>query len=83
MQRITKLCTKLRSSLTTKINRLILEAMAITQEEFIMAKEDTMVEVDTIAKVNIRTILQEGQDAGYFTKKIILAQTILTKIELT
>ena len=55
----------------TKISRLILEAMVITQEEVIMVKEDTMVEVDTTAKVDIRTILQEGKDVGYVTKKII------------
>ena len=55
----------------TKITRLILEAMAITQEEVIMVEEDTMIEEDTTIKVDIRTILQEGQDAGYATKKII------------
>ena len=68
MQRITELCTKLRSSLTTKISRLILEAMTTTQEQVIMVEEDTMVEVDTITKVDIKTILQEGQDVGYVIK---------------
>ena len=48
-----------------------------------MVEEDTMVEVGTTAKVDIRTILQEGKDVGYVTKKIISAQIVLTKIELT
>ncbi|CAF4353223.1 unnamed protein product, partial [Adineta steineri] len=55
----------------TKISRLILEAIAITQEEVITVEEDTMVEEDTTTKVDIKTILQEGQDVGYATKKII------------
>ena len=66
----------------TKISRLILEAMAITQEEVITDEEDTMVEEDTTTKVDIKTILQEGQDAGYVTKRTILVQIALTKIEL-
>ena len=67
----------------TKIGRLILEAMAITQEEVIKVEEDTMVEEDKTTKVDIRTILQEGQDVGYATKKIISVQIVLIKIELT
>ena len=55
--------------------------MATTQEEVIMVEEDTIVEVDT--RVDIRTILQEGQDARYATKKIILEHIVLIKIELT
>ena len=69
MQRITDLCTKLRSSLTTKISQLTLEAMATTQEEVIMVEEDKMVEVDTT--VDIRKTIQEGKDVGYATNKII------------
>ena len=57
--------------------------MAITQEEVITTDEDTMVEEDTTIKINIRIILQEGQDAGYDTKKIIWVQIVLIKIELT
>ena len=67
----------------TKINQLILEIMAITQEEVITVEVDTMDEEDTITKVDIKTILQEGQDVGYVTKKIISMQIVLTKIELT
>jgi hypothetical protein len=55
----------------TKISRLTLEEMATTQEEAIMDEEDTMVEVGTINKVDIKTTLQEGQDVGYAIKKII------------
>ena len=47
--------------------------MATTQEEAIMVEEDTMVKVDTTTKFDIKTILQEGQDVGYVTKKIISA----------
>lgn len=83
MQRITELCTKLRSSQTTKISQLILEAMAITQEEVITIEEDTMVKEDTPTKVDIKSILQQGQDVGYDTKKIISMQIVLIKIELT
>ena len=83
MQRITELRTKMRLSQMTIINRLILEAMAITQEEVIMVDEDTMVEEDTTIKVNIKKNLQEGQDVGYGTKKIISMQIVLIKIELT
>ena len=43
--------------------------MATTQEEVIMVGEDTTIEVDTT--VDIRTTLQEGEDARYATKKII------------
>ena len=71
MQKITELCIKLRSSRTTKIRRLILEAMAITQDEIITVEEDTMVEEDTTTKVDIRAILQEGQDVGYVKKRTI------------
>ena len=77
MQRITELCTKQRLFRKTKISRLILEAMDITQEEVITVKEDTTIKVD------IRIILQEGQDARYATKKIILVQIVLTRRELT
>ena len=84
MKRITGLFIKLKSSRTTKISRLILEVMAITQKEVITVKKDTMVEEDTTTKVDINTILvQEGQDVGYVTKKIIPVQIVLTKIELT
>lgn len=57
----------------TKISRLILEAMAIIQEDVIM------VEQDTITKFNIKTTLKEGQDAGYVTKNIISVQIVLRK----
>ena len=83
MQRIIELCTKLRSSLKTKISRLILEAMATTREEVIMVEEDTTIKVDTTDKVNIRATLQEGQDVGSITKRIISAQIVLTRIEST
>ena len=83
MQRITKLFIKLKSSRTTKVSRPILEIMAITQEEVITIEEDTMVKEDTTTKVDIKTIIQEGQDVGYATKKIILVQIVLIKIELT
>ena len=56
--------------------------MAITQEEVIMAEEYTMVEDDTITKVDIKTILQEGQDARYVSKRTISVQISLTKIKL-
>ena len=45
--------------------------MSTAQEEAIMVEEDTMVKVDTTTKFDIKTILQEGQDVGYATKKII------------
>ena len=67
----------------TKINRLILEAVAIAQDKVITIKEDTMVEVDTTMKVDIKKILQEGQDVGYAKNKIISLQIVLIKIELT
>ena len=67
----------------TKISQLILEAMAITQEEVIAVEEDTIVEEDTTIKVDIKTILQECQDARCATKKIILVHIVLIKIELT
>ena len=56
--------------------------MAITQEEVRMVKADTMVEEDTITKVDIKTILQEGEDDGYVTKRTISVHIALTKIEL-
>ena len=67
----------------TKISRLILEAMAITQEKVITVKANTMVKEDTTTKVDIKTILQKGQDVGYATKKIISVHIVLIKIELT
>ena len=82
MQRIAKFFIKLKLSQMTKVSRPILEVMAITQEEVIMVEVDTMVEEDTITKVDIKTILQEGQDVGYVTKRIISVQIALTKIEL-
>ena len=57
--------------------------MVITQEEVITVEVDTMVEEDTTTKVDIRTVLQEGQDVGYATKKIISVQIVLIKIEFT
>lgn len=57
--------------------------MAITQEEVITVEADTIVKEDKTTKVDIKTILQEGQDAGYVTKKIISVQIVLTKIELS
>ena len=56
--------------------------MAITQEDVITVGADTMVEEDTITKVDIKTNLQEGQDAGYATKRTISIQIALTNIEL-
>ena len=56
--------------------------MATTQEEVIMVEGGSTVMVD-ITRVAFRTILLEGLDAGYATKRIILLWIVLIKTELT
>ena len=66
----------------TKDSRPISEITAIIQYADITVEVDIMVEEDTIIKVDTKTILQEGQDVGYVTKRTISMQIALTKIEL-
>ena len=64
-------------------SQTISKVTTITQEADITVEAYIMVEEDIITKVNIKTILQEEQDAGYVTKRTISVQNAHTKIGLT